>query len=224
MIRPQFIILLVIYLARKQFKHFISAVIGIIGTYFSLLIIWDYKNWLQNGKNHIAQILNYNSGIPDLWPPSLSAGRGLQTVFELFSVENSLTFLIANYAGIVVAIALIIKILITRVNLSNIQFAFLLLPLIFLTPKTSWAYYSCLLLVPLSYILSDQINTFEIGIGSKKRGYLYISGLLLTVSPLCLPIWKSTNIFQNIVPIVWLIIFTYFISGKWETINKDAKN
>jgi hypothetical protein len=216
LIRPQFVVLILIYLAKRHYKKSCVVIMTIIGAHIALLMVWDYKNWFQNGKDNLQQMLNYNDGVPGLWPPSLSAARGLRTVFDILHLNNSYTTQIINFAGVTLALIFAAKLLSYKKILTNIQLIFLILPLIFIVPKMTWAYYTCLLLIPLAFILSNQISLFEIGYGSKKRGYLYIIALLTSILPICLPIWENTNIFQNLIPIFWIIVFLHFIFERWS--------
>jgi hypothetical protein len=217
--RPQNLILIAIFLSNREFKKIVKTLS--LSSLISILsfIAWDFSKTLSNMKDQIDQIIRYSSGIPGIWPPSLSFSRGLKTITEIFDVGAS-DWVLKNI-GYAIGALLIIKLLILKNKYQDSQILILTLPLIFLLPALSWYYYASVLLVILATTFLLGTTLEEVGLGSKKRGYLFLTAMVVTMSPICLPIWEGQyNVVQVFVPIIWILTYLAFLIGLQKKIDE----
>ncbi len=208
--RPQYIILVLIFVSRREYKKIFTTIFLSLSLNFIGLILWDVGNFLNNIKDQINQIIRYGSGIPGIWPPSLSFSRGMKTITETLNLSLSDSILLN--LGYIIGVIIIIKLVLLKNVYSDVQVLFLTLPLVFLLPAISWYYYSALLLVIVAITLLLNTSIEEIGINSKARGYLFLCSTVVTTSPICLPIWQGqNNVVQVFVPIIWIITYIVFL-------------
>lgn len=211
--RPQNILLLFLFLSRREYKKIFTTLVLSASINIVLLILWDAGNFFNNIKNQINQIVSYGSGIPGMWPPSLSFSRGMKTITEITNLTITDSTLI--YLGYLIGALVVIKLVRVKNRFSDAQILYLTLPLVFLLPAMTWYYYSSILLLIVAITLLLNTSIEEIGLNSKKKGYVFLFATILTTTPLCLPIWHdNTNVIQVFVPIIWLVTYFIFIFSK----------
>jgi hypothetical protein len=208
-IRPQLVILLILFLATKNFRVILNTLMASFLIYFLSFSMYLQKLSLQPFFNYADGLRQYGGGIPGTWPPNLSLARGMKIALGwigLFPEDG--TIITISYVFIVCIITLII---VEQKKNGMIVSALLLIPLIFLIAPMTWAYYGAFLQVSFALIIKYKIASSNIQY-SDFFCKLFILAIFATSTLLYVPLLNDyNNLVQFCVPIMWLTFYSYFL-------------
>jgi hypothetical protein len=203
--RPQFSILLFIFLVNTQYKKFITSICKSISIFIASFMIFP-TSFFENISSYFATLLQYQNyqfvGVP--WPVNISINNTLMTIYrsvlEIFfperarALEGTWSFL--PILVILIVVVLLISIRFERMrSLSGYEKVFFFASLSILLPNVSFSYYliylPILLLFPVLQVKSTIIE-FTSYLNEKM---IFFSSILLIVN-FSIP-WSIFPLFRN---------------------------
>ncbi len=225
-LKPQFILLLIWKFRGNKWKEAVEEFVAIVLSYLFFFFVGAPKYFLQNIKIFVHSLLNYgNIDFNRQYPYNYSFAQGIHNFQSAFFGREIFPGL-TSYEAILFSIVVLLCIIWNRKYLSSSLTIFLVIPLIFLIPTLSFAYYS-LVLVPL--VVSEN-NIFSLdfpkAVGGKMAKYTFIFCVLITILPIYLGndmlgvARNPYNVIQILLPSLWAVTYAIFIlSTVWRKIN-----
>lgn len=151
--KPQFIILLILFLALKKFKYFAWSSIGIVLSQICSFMFWP-SSFPQNFILAISSVTNYGNvwGFFDSANHNVSLTNGINLILSIFVND----YYMENWQASVVSVAILFSSCVVIIkygkNLNFIELGTALLALSMLTVSISWSYY-LIFAIPLTAVL-----------------------------------------------------------------------
>ncbi len=196
--RPQFILFILIFLHKREFKQFFKLLFLYILSILSSFIL--YPSDIFNGiKKWISSLTQYDalSSDPNFWPVNYSLRGSLELINHMISSNESsfnmnFAFSFFNTTFIIGCFTLFLILVLYR-STTPFEILVLLTLLSILAPGLTYQYYLIFLLIPLIYVINfESFPEIKITISSySKYNFLAFLGyfsLFLPLFPLLIPI------------------------------------
>jgi hypothetical protein len=225
-IKPQFILLMFLQFRQITWKLKFQRLFFVSISYLLLFLIGSPQNALSNISNFLSALRNYgNFDFSRQFPYNYSFGQGIYNIFSsVFDVELS-TSATSNFALVLSLLSLSLFTWKKVVDDENLRIV-LLIPLIFLIPGLSFAYYSIILMV----LVLNNKNLFTLKfpalIGGKITQTLFTGSLLLTILPIYLGNDflgtgdNDLNAVQIFLPSAWVVTYVFINLSATKAILK----
>jgi hypothetical protein len=203
--RPQFSILLFVFLIKLQYKKFIISICKSICIFIASFLIFP-TNFIGNITSYFDTILQYQRyqfvGVP--WPVNLSINNTLMTIYrsvlEIFfperarALEGTWSFL--PIFIILLVVILLISIRFERIrSLSRFEKIFFFASLSILLPNVSFSYYLVYFPILLLFPVLQVKSTAAEFTNSLNEKMIFFTGILLIVN-FSVP-WSILPLFRN---------------------------
>jgi hypothetical protein len=216
-IKPHFIILVILNLKKSRWRTAIFEVGSVAATYFILFFIGAPSHSFKNIFIWISSLKSYaNVDLGRQFPYNYSFAQGGYNWLNFLTGKSpslhSCTIL-AIALGVISMFVLVAK----SKRLSREILLILIIPLVFLIPSLSYAYYSIALLPIVFLEESPLMAKFPIEIGGKLLKIVYFASLLASIAPIYIGndifgiAKNSLNCMQIIVPSLWLLTYGIFV-------------
>ena len=238
-LKPQFILLMLLQFRQASWKLTFQKLFLVISSYLLLFLIGSPGNVIANLKNFINALRSYgNFDFSRQFPYNYSFGQGIHNIFSnLFDVKLSSS----STSNLALLLSLSSLAIFTRKKILEARDLriVLLIPLIFLIPGLSFAYYSIVLMLLILNNSNLFTQKFPVSIGGKFTQTLFTGSCLLTILPIYLGNDllgtgdNDLNAIQIFLPSAWVVTYAcilvfvtkYFLRIKLEEFNTlmDAK-
>lgn len=236
-IKPQFALLVLVFLYYRKFKEFFASVFGIICVSIAAFAIWprDFPGTIvQAFQNTIA----YTTGVSmtSVWPSNSSLTKGiywLEHIARTFlgkDVNNSWSNTHQGLAAGLVAVCLLLLVFVVRKNIGIVGAAIVMIVIASLITPISWSYY-LIFAIPVSAVIIRDPRRVDIQTGmfqgifdrpgagrlAKIAQLFIVFALALTLTrllfPVIIPNTGANVVFTTaeIVPSVWLVALSCYL-------------
>lgn len=216
LMRPQFILVILVFAFLKKWSLMTRFTLLTALTYILTFAIWDFDKTIINLKLFLFSLVRY-SDIPIgiLWPYNYSITNSITLAFSKFELNNSEQASNIVYVIIIMGVYSFVLRLSSKIIEPYIQFlttACLVLPLCFLIPNTSYSYYATIpYVIFFAIIRSDQINKIK-DVQILRSGQLYLLAIAVTILPWLIPVSTSLgirylNLIQSFIGFFWLLVY-----------------
>lgn len=241
LVKPQFVILLVIPLFLGKWKIFGWSAFGVVLSNLSAYLIWP-QNFPQTIKQSINNVLQYSnsSELDAVFPANVSFVRGLflieQFLNKIFGInaQNSIVMDYKNQIVLLIAATILIWLFFIRNQIPKQLLVIIVLALASLSVPVTWSYY-LVFTIPVAAIMvrdpsidpsSQKINGLldDEDIWIKKAGlarWVFIVVLALSLSGSIIPwLGVTDEISTSAAPVfgvLWMVVIFLFLltwSGK----------
>ena len=190
--RPQFSILLFIFLINMHFRKFFISIFTSISIFIASFLIYP-SNFFENISSYFGTLVKYQSyqfvGVP--WPVNVSINNTLMTVYRSFievffperarALEGSWTFLPSLFILTIVLLAILARRQRIR-SLSRFEKVFFFISLSILLPNVSFSYYLVYLPILLLFpVLQVKTITAKFTNDLNEK-MIFVTSLLLIVN------------------------------------------
>ena len=215
-LKPQFFLLILINFGREQRLDRIKEILFTGMSYLVLFLIGSPLHILSNIELFLKGLQGYGAiSFDKLYSYNYTFAQGIHNLLHLFTfqISTSITIGLSLLLSVIILIVFVLK----YSALSTYERIIYIVPLVFLIPSVSYAYYSVILL-PLAFLAE---NTEVNGLNRKKESRslnLYVRvPFFLTITPLyILGNWfglagNPYNLIQQAVPSIWVIYYSIVI-------------
>jgi hypothetical protein len=226
-LKPQFILLMFLEFRRITWQLKFQKLFLVTSSYLLLFLVGSPRNTFTNIISFLNAIRDYgNLDLSRQFPYNYSFGQGIYNIFSnAFGVKLSSSYT-STFALILSATSLSLFIWKKAVNTEEIRIV-LLIPLIFLIPGLSFAYYSVILMVLV--LNNKNIFTLEFprSIGGQVTQKLFIGSLLLTILPLYIGNDllgtgdNDLNAVQIFLPSAWVVTYMFMAVSATKAFLKE---
>jgi len=226
-LKPQFLLLTLINFGEKQRLNRIRELLFAGMSYLVLFLIGSPLHVFSNIELFIKGLLSYGAiDFDKLYSYNYTFAQGIHNLLLLFNIHISPSATI-GLSLLFSAIVLIVLALNYR-TLSTYERAIYVVPLIFLVPSVSYAYYSVILL-PLAFLSENtEASGFSRKLESRGLNSYVRAPFFLTITPLYIggnwfgSVGNPYNLVQQAVPSIWFIYYLILILVLSESILKKS--
>lgn len=228
-LKPQFFLLILINFGRKQRLDRIREILFAGMSYLVLFLIGSPLHILSNIELFLKGLQSYSAiSFENLYSYNYTFAQGIHNLLHLFNFH--ITSKLTIGLSILVAVIILVVYFLNHSRLTTYERIIFVVPLIFLIPSVSYAYYSIVLL-PLAFLSENtKASYLNRKILSRSLVRMFTFPFFLTITPLYIggdwfgSVSNPYNLIQQAVPSVWLIYYLILIFELPRTIHNQPRS